>query len=362
MKNKVWVYIHIPFCDVKCKYCRFASIWVIQKPKIEKYFNFLLNEINNPTFKINKKVGLNSVYFWWWNPTSLEPEQIRIILENLKKNYWFKKNIEITLETNPNKITKDNLIYFKNIWINRISIWVQTLNQKSLLEIWRGNKWNIVEALNNIKEIWFINISLDFIIWLPFVKKWEIKKNIEFLLNKYDFIKHISVYMLEDQIPLPNLPLAGEGVYEKDYLGEYIEIKEFLKKRWFFSYEISNFAKPWYECGHNKWYWDHSEILAFWLWAHWYLDWIRYAHSDSFKWYYNNEIIFEEKQTIEDIFLEKLLFWLRTTWIKKNIFSKLNQEKINYFINNWFLKIENNTLKLENKWVLVLDYILGEIV
>ena len=144
----MFVYIHIPFCESKCKYCRFASFWWLQELKINKYVNYLIKEINPPIpnpfpprEKVDKK-SLKTIYFWWWTPSVLKIEQLEEIINliNLKKH----KKVEITLETTPSNLTENNLIWWKNIWINRISIWVQSLNNDTLKEIWRGNKWDIL--------------------------------------------------------------------------------------------------------------------------------------------------------------------------------------------------------------------------
>jgi oxygen-independent coproporphyrinogen-3 oxidase len=388
----MFCYIHIPFCENKCKYCKFASFWVFETEKINKYVNYLCDEITlplssqkntsplTPLLRGEGKKNLKSIYFWWWTPSTLNIEQISKIILTLKQKYTFDKNIEITLESTPNKITKDNLLWWQKLWINRLSIWVQTLNNKSLKEIWRGEKWNIIETLDLIKnksphpnppssgmtrgllpngEGSKINVNLDFIIWLPYVKLWEVKNDIELILDKYKFINHISVYMLEEHY----YPDKWKNLWikEEDYLCEYIDIKKFLKTKWFNSYEISNFAKKWYECKHNKAYWNHSEILAFWLWAHWYLNWYRYENYEDFEWYYNKWIKVKEKLYKNDIFLENIMFGLRTKWLKKEIYNKLNKIKIYNFIKNWYLKIEDELLKIEDKWILVMDYILGEI-
>ncbi len=253
-------------------------------------------------------------------------------------------------------------------------MWVQTLSTKSLDEIWRGNKWDIIQALDLLQERWIDNISLDFIIGLPYVEKWEIKKDIEYILDAYSFIKHISVYLLEeyynedkiietkyDKVTYPD-DWNKLGIKDEDYLAEYREIKKFLKSRWFHSYEISNFSQPWYECKHNQAYWNHSQIVAFWLWAYWYTNWVRYRNSDSFNEYYKREKKVQELSNSEDLFLEKIMFQLRTSGIEQSLYSQLDTNKINLFIKDWYLKEENSVIKLEDKWVLVMDYILKEII
>lgn len=371
-------YIHIPFCESKCKYCRFASTWKFQDLQIKKYINFLLEEIDTspltPLLKGEGNNKLESIYFGWWTPTTLNSDQLDQIIKALENKFWFKKNIEISLESTPSKITKENLEVWKNIWVNRLSIWVQTLNNKALEEIWRGNKGDIIKSLDNIKKVWFDNVSIDFIIWLPYIKKWDIKKDLEYILDNYDFIKHISVYMLEEYY----YPWNWEdiSIKEEDYLWEYEEVVNFLEERWFNRYEVSNFAgKPshqpspyegegvaTYECKHNKAYWNHTNITWFWLAASSFIDNTRLANSDKFEWYYKWEFDYKEKLNKEDIFIEKVMFALRTKWLWLDLVEKLNKEKLEEFIKDWYLKKENDLIKLENKGVLVLDYILSEII
>lgn len=373
--NKTFSYIHIPFCELKCNYCRFASLWVSQKLKIDFYVKNLVSEIKKSPF--DKEI-LNSIYFGWWTPSVLTKENLEEILNTLKNKFWFSEKIEITIESTPNNITKKNLELWKSLWINRLSIWIQTLNHDALKEINRWNKWEIELCLENIKSEWFENVSLDFIIWLPKVKSWEILENIKFLLNKYDFIKHISTYMLEeyynpdkiietkyDNITYPD-SWNKMWIKEDEYLNEYSQIKKYLIWEGFNNYEVSNFWKPWFECNHNKAYWNHKQIYAFWLWAWWLIknnkSITRYLNSDNFSKYYLWEKIFENNLSKNDLFLEKLMFEIRTSGLTESIYSKLNQNKLNYFLENNYMKKESDKIVLTDSWILVMDYILGEIV
>ena len=372
----MYLYIHIPFCESKCKYCRFASLWKFQKIQIEKYVDFILTSPLTPL--LQGEGELKSIYFGWWTPGVLSLDQLDSIISKILTSpptpllWGGEGSIEITLETTPNKITKENLTWWKKIWINRLSIWVQSLNNDTLKEIWRGNKWDVIWALDEIRDHppapslvrrgskKINNISLDFIIWLPHVKKWGVKKDIEFILDNYDFVKHISVYMLEELC----YPWNWEdmSINQDDYLWEYLWIVEFLESRGFHRYEISNFAKPWYECEHNKAYWNHSEVKAIWLWASWYEDRKRYSFSEKMSDFYAWKNIQEEELTSEDIFIEKVMFWLRTSGLDEEIFKKLDKEKIEEFVNQGYLIKQNKKLKLLGKWVLVLDFIMSEII
>lgn len=378
MKNN-YCYIHIPFCSSKCKYCRFASFWWDkQLLKINLYMDKLISDIINTNFSLkNKKI--KSIYFWWWTPSVLSEDNLQKILDTLKQKYTFDKDIEITLESTPITVTKQNLYTWTKLWINRLSIWVQTLNNDSLIEIGRWEKWDILMSLDNIKELFSdklnLNVSVDFIIWLPYVKKWEVVKDIEYLLDNYDFINHMSVYMLEEyynswklendskfqNITYPK-DWKNHWIDESDYLDEYLEINNFLRKKWFTRYEISNFARNKKECKHNKSYWDHSNIIAYWLWAHWFINSVRYNYHEDFSLYYKWWYDYIEFLDKDDIFIEKIMFWLRTKWIDIELLNELNTEKISLFIKDWLLNISKDTLKITDKWILLLDYILSEII
>lgn len=371
-----YCYIHIPFCTSKCKYCRFASFWNIDQLKINLYVEKLIWEIKKSSFNIEEKT-LNSIYFGWWTPSVLKIEQLWDIINALKDKYAFEKDIEISIEATPITITQENLIWWNELWINRLSIWVQSLNTDTLKEIGRWEKWDIINALDNIKHFLSeknidLNISIDFIIGLPYVEKWEVKEDILDILHNNYFVKHISVYMLEEyywewerdskfqKVVYPT-DWKCKWIHENDYLDEYIDIKETLKTKWFNSYEISNFAKQWYECKHNQSYWNHSNILAYWLWAHGFINNTRYSNSEEFLNYYSENAKEYEALYNQQLDIEKLMFWLRTSWIEQELYQNFDTEKISYFVDEWYLQKKSDKIHLSDKWVLLLDYILGEL-
>ncbi len=366
-------YIHIPFCESKCKYCRFASLGSINKILVHKYLAHLVADIKNFKRPVKNADLLNSVYFWGWTPSILEITQLSEILETLQKKFWFKKNIEITLETTPKNITSKNLLSWKILGINRISMGIQTLNNTALKEIKRDPKETIFSALEHLKNSKIENISVDFIIWLPYVEPWETLQDIKYILENYDFIKHISVYMLEDyyvwneddsifeKITYPE-NWKNLWLEEEFFSKEYSEIKAYLEKSWFYRYELSNFSKSGYECKHNKSYWDHSENVGFWLGSHSFVNNTRYAYKDDFLWYYKWELEYEEHLNEREIFLEEVMFWMRTKWLSKEIYAKFNQEKINNFLQMWYINIENDILSINDANIPIMDRIISEII
>ncbi len=367
-------YIHIPFCESKCKYCRFASLGSVNKLLVKTYLVHLIKDIQN--FKRpdwNSSGLLNSIYFWWWTPSILNESELKTLTDTLQNKFWFEKEIEITLETTPKNITNENIISWENLWINRLSIWLQTLNDISLENIGREKKDIILRWLELLKNSKIQNISVDFIIGLPYVKKWEILENIKFIVSSYTFITHISVYMLEDYYVWDRdwnhfdqiiYPKDRENLWlkEEEYQDEYLEIKRYLDSIWFERYELSNFSKSWYECKHNQSYWNHSEIVWFWLGSHSFINNMRYAYKDDFVWYYSWKFEYQEVLKDNDIFLEMVLFWLRTSGLQKNIYQKLDQKKINDFLSNWYMQLHNGKLIVSDLWMSLMDKIMVEII
>ncbi len=362
-------YVHIPFCESKCKYCRFASLGGVNYTQVDFYVASLIANIKE--FSHIKK-SLKSVYFGGGTPWILKKNHVEKILQMLQNTFWFEKNIEITLESTPQNLTQENLETWKNLGVNRISFGIQTLNNASLQEIWRTNKETIFQALEHLKNSGIQNISCDFIIGLPYVKRWEILENIKEILERFSFLTHISVYMLEDYYDVEDQAKMYEkityperwehlGIPESEYENEYHEIVIFLEEKWFSRYEISNFAKSWFECKHNQSYWNHSENIGFWLGSHSFVRWKRYAYTQDFIGYYKRKLEYEEILSKEDIFLEKLLFGLRTSWISKEYISNLSQSGIQKCIEENVLEYKENFLILTKKGYPLMDYVLKEI-
>lgn len=352
----MYCYVHIPFCETKCKYCRFASFSNIQKIEVEKYVHFLCNSITSYT---GKKRPLKTLYFWGGTPSTLSSRQLESILKSLKTTFDFSENIEISFEATPQSLTVKNIDTWYSLWINRISSGIQSLNDATLKEIGRTSKEEIFLWLKNLQSSQIQNISVDFIIWLPYVQAWETTEDIQEVLDTFPKIQHVSVYMLEEYY----YPENWEHVSLDDemYLQEYTQAKALLESRGYKRYELSNFAKKWYECQHNQAYWKHKTMVAFGLDAHGYVDGVRYAHENTFKKYYSGKLSYSEKLTDDQKKIEKLMFWLRTSGITKEIVEYLDKEKLEYFIQLWLLKNTKKGIIYQDSATLVLDYILREL-
>jgi len=346
----MYFYIHIPFCKSKCKYCSFASFaWI--DDKIEEYLDFLKKEIRE-FLEENWGEKIESIYFGGGTPSVLTVSQIGDII-SIFREYWNLENTEITLEANPENINEFYAKDLKEIGINRISVWVQSLNNKTLQEIWRSENGVIFEALANLKKVKFENIWVDFIIGLPYIEKWEIKKDIEKIISENGGIKHISLYMLEEWIYPKNW--AEISLKKDDYLEEYELALNFLKEKWFSHYEISNFAKAQAECKHNKSYWNHSNYRGFGLNASSFIGNKRFTNSKSFPNYYAKKLDFEEFLEDKDLKIERIMFGLRTFNLSQDLVE--NKQKLDEFMADWLLEKDWNTIKPTISGIAILDFI-----
>lgn len=276
------VYLHIPFCKSKCKYCSFVSFTA--EEKINDYIPLLINDIK----KYYKNETLKTIYFGGGTPSLLSINQVEKVLNCLN----FSADTEITFEMNPDDAKPDYLKALKDIGINRISMGSQTFDDNVLKLIGRRHSANDTrEAVKNAKNAGFKNINLDLIYGLPDA---DIDKDINEILKLE--IQHISTYGLkieEGSYFYKHLP---QNLPDDDMQADmYLRINEKLENAGYRRYEISNFAYKGYESKHNLNYWNNNEYYGFGTAAHGYINGIRYSNSNDF-----NNIIRETEHKVTD--------------------------------------------------------------
>ncbi len=354
-------YIHIPFCNQKCLYCKFALTPIFDEFKKRRYIEYLKKEIREYFLSKKDTNQAKTIYFWGWTPSILSHSEIREILEC----FPFYRNIEseITLEFNPEDINREYVKWLIELGINRLSMWVQTLNNQTLTEIHRSDSNNIISALQWTWEaIWNtqnISINIDFILWLPYTLPGEIIESIKKLHHQFPFITHTSVYMLEDE----DYPKhwKSNSITENEMQSEFTAIMDYFDSIKWNHYELSNWARPGYESVHNRAYWDHSNSRGFWLSAASYENKQRWNNSSSFGAYYKWEKENEEILTNEQIEIENIMFGLRTDGFDSTD-SNISTKKIKENIEKWFLKMTSNRVKPTKTWIFILDHIMSELI
>ncbi|MBE6700297.1 MAG: radical SAM family heme chaperone HemW [Ruminococcaceae bacterium] len=275
------LYIHFPFCEKKCAYCNFYS--VCDTSKEEEYIKAIIREIS--AFK-GRNITIDTLYFGGGTPSLMKGESVRGIIDAVKESFVLLKDSEITLELNPVSLKDENkLSDFKNAGINRLSIGVQSFNDRELLALSRGHSAKEAEStIERARLAGFDNISVDLMFGIPYqtVESFE-----ETLLKALSLnVNHVSLYALsiEEKTVFGVKEKRGVdlGLPDEDTLCEmYFTACEILKKNGFEHYEISNFAKENFRSRHNEKYWKSLEYIGIGASAHSYFENTRYSFSDS---------------------------------------------------------------------------------
>ena len=255
------IYIHIPFCVKKCSYCDFVSFCSDEKTW-EQYTNAVVCEIENKKIENPKKV--TTIYIGGGTPSLIPENYIVKIINTVKSRFKIEESAEITIEVNPGTVTEKKLVAYKNVGINRISIGLQSAEDRILKLIGRiHNYQTFLSTYNLTRNIGFENINVDLMLAIPTQTKGELLNT----LNKVIELKpnHISLYSLivEENTEIKKALEVGnlEYVDEKVEREMYWKTKRILEKNGYFHYEISNFAKRGFESRHNMDCWNKEEYI-----------------------------------------------------------------------------------------------------
>ena len=374
--NRISIYIHWPFCNVKCPYCDFntykeqkidKTLWQNAYIKAIKYYSNLLG-----------KRPVETIFFGGGTPSLIPLSVITNIIEEIDKSFSILTNSEISIEVNPCSTTNTKMIAWKNAGINRISIGIQSLRDKSLKFLGRLHSAN--DAINTIENAkkYFSNISLDMIYALPeqSIHQWEVEL-LEMISLKPN---HCSLYQLTIK---NNTPFSIAVKNKKFHMPEdnlsrdlYLITHEIMKNYFFNQYEVSNYSKINYQCRHNMTYWKCGDYLGIGPGAHG-----RYTISNSKKRYATLDasglhewfkitsdtgcgVLQLELLTPQEKNLEKIFMGMR---INDGIPFKLINKKNSYlkqFLDNKLISLnkEQGLISATPKGMVILDYIIEKLI
>ena len=305
--NEISIYVHIPFCERKCSYCAFNS-FCAKNDLIDEYIDSLCDEIRER--KCDKIV--KTIYIGGGTPSILSVEQLSNVVRAIFDNFKVDPYAEFTIEANPNSITEEKLRAYKDLKINRISIGVQSLSDKSLKKIGRlHDKKTALEKIDLAKK-YFNNVSADLIVGLEGESGKDLKSYAKQLLAHK--VKHISCYLLE---VYPQTKM-GQMVKQKKYfplsddeqIDTFNKLSNYLVDNKMMRYEISNFAFDGFESKHNLNYWKRGEYLGFGISAHSFEGNRRYKNAETFEEYKKRQTS-EEILTNQEICEEEIMLSLR---------------------------------------------------
>ena len=344
------LYIHIPFCNKICDYCDFTKLQYFRNFAVS-YLKALKDELKS--YKIK---NLKTIYVGGGTPTALEDD---LFLELLEMIDPYKEGvIEYTFEANPESLSLDKIKMLKEHGVNRISLGVQTTNDKILQAVNRDHTFEQVKtAVKNLKDNGIDNINVDLILGLPHSSKKILKEDLRNVLSLD--IKHISCYGLTVN---PHTALFNKGFKEpeSDVLRDfYDEVEQTLKENGFVHYEVSNWAKPGYQSEHNLTYWRNEEYYGCGLGASGYIKDIRYKNAVNLAQYLKRSYVYEkEKVSPKDKITYQIMLNLRTIEGLDMSFVKGKELVVDELVTQGLLTYEHNKLIPTYEGMMILDQII----
>ena len=380
--NNLGLYVHWPFCILKCPYCDFNSHKIINYEE-DDWLNAYISQIdyfheylsNNSI----KKEKLSSIFFGGGTPSLMKPGFISKIINHASQVFNLKKNIEITLEANPSSLEFQNMKDFKKAGINRISLGVQSLNDKDLKFLGRIHKIIDIKKTLEIVMNTFDNVSVDLIYGLQDQKLITWEKQLDQFLTEFK-LQHISAYQLTIEKGTKFYKLYKENVFkslsEKTQGLFYETTKSIIQNHNFYQYEVSNFAKNNFKSIHNQLYWKSDNWIGIGpgavsrLWDNKYNRYQIDNYKKPTSWLQNilkhnklkkieiispnisdHEILMMGLRLVEGVRVNKLY---DQNIIKKDNVDNLFKKKI--------LKIKDKKIHVDTKYFITLDGIINQII
>ncbi len=296
------IYIHIPFCIKKCYYCDFLSAPAENRVQ-EEYLNALREEIYTAA-KNYTEYTVQTVFIGGGTPTAVKAEAICELLSVIKTSYSLAEDAEISIESNPGTVTKQALVQYKNAGINRLSIGLQSAQDKELRLLGRIHDYrDFLETYRMAVEVGFTDINIDLMAALPGQKAVDYEDTLKKVIALSPRPTHISAYSLiiEEGTVFYNLygaerdAMAHTGETQAHLPSEeeerrmYLLTNQILKAADYHRYEISNYSLPGYECRHNKVYWQRGDYIGFGLGASSMAEDNRFENTKDLQTYLHNK-------------------------------------------------------------------------
>ena len=260
------LYVHIPFCASICNYCNFNR-GLFDAGLKDQYLEALRTEIR----RAGDGAPADTIFFGGGTPSLLAPSEIGSIIETLRDAFDVARDVEVTLEANPETVTGESLAGYRDAGVNRVSFGVQSFRDDELVRLGRRHSAERARgAVQMARAAGFDNLSLDLMMWLP-------QQSVDTWLQSVDALidvgpEHASLYLLEIY---PNAPLRDEMARgnwslapDDDAADMYDRAMDGLEAAGYQQYEISNVARPGRESRHNLKYWTDGDWLGFGCGAH----------------------------------------------------------------------------------------------
>ena len=336
MKKELEIYIHIPFCVQKCKYCDFLSGSGSAETK-DRYMEALCQEIRIRSSEY-QEYHISSIFIGGGTPTCVDPKWIEKMMRLIMESFHVDPDAEISMEMNPGTVDRQALEIYHKSGINRLSMGLQSARAEELMILGRIHSYEqFLEAYFTAREIGFLNINVDLMSGLPMQTTADYMESLEKVTSLIPPPDHISAYSLiiEEGTPF------GEA-YEKKQLQlpdeetdrEMYEVtREFLAQKGYERYEISNYAKKGYACRHNVGYWQRKNYIGFGIGAASLVENVRFSNDNKLSDYISEPLgcrINVEKLSVQEQMEETMFLGLRMAeGVSKNHFQVLYGRTMN---------------------------------
>lgn len=329
MDKKLGLYVHIPFCEKKCHYCDFLT-FTDQDGKIIDYVDYLIKEIE---MYRDEKYILDTIYIGGGTPSYLDSDLMSKVIKQIKDVFILDQNCEITIEMNPESVTRKKIRSYLENGINRFSMGVQSFDNQVLRIMGRiHRKETVFEKIQIMKELGCKNMSIDLMMANPKQDIEVLKKDLEIALSLD--INHISYYSLILKERTHFEWWVNEGKFElfdpKEEREMYHLVTSTLKNNGYHQYEISSFAKDGYESIHNQKYWNLKNYLGVGMGASANIDLVRTTNTRRFDKYFkmidNIEFPIEEKEILNLDSREKEYLMLNLRMLKGFSIKDINEK------------------------------------
>ncbi|HCT92023.1 MAG TPA: oxygen-independent coproporphyrinogen III oxidase [Lachnospiraceae bacterium] len=372
MEIHMEIYVHIPFCLRKCRYCDFLSFPCGGKERA-RYLSALGQEIAC-CGRGRAEGAVTSIYFGGGTPSLLSDEQMGYLMGCVKRQFSLTPDAEITMEANPGTLTASRLAGYRRAGINRLSIGCQSVHDSELSALGRIHRYgDFRESYHMAREAGFANINVDLMYGLPGQTAASWRQSLETVCALGP--EHVSAYSLIVEAGTPfadmDLDLPDEDA-ERQMAADAVEI---LADHGYTRYEISNFARPGFTCCHNIGYWDGTPYISFGLGASSYMGQTRWRNTRSMENYLKNvsspaclrrdvEIL-----TIENRMEEFMFLGLRmTAGVSRSEFAKrfgvsMNEvygEKIEHFVREKLLTNSGDRVFLTERGLDLANVVMAE--
>lgn len=378
-KQRLGLYIHIPFCKSKCAYCDFYSYVPNDEAVYERYVNALISHMESYR-KGCEHYAPDTVFIGGGTPTALPLPLLLQVINGVKKNFRLTKRAEITLEANPATVDLKALKRLRRAGVNRLSLGLQSADNGELKTLSRLHSRRDFEKVFREARLAKIgNINVDLMFGIP-------GQTVESMLRTLNYVtrlgpEHISFYNLkiEEGTPFWKMRETLDLPDEDTEYNMYMTAVKFLASRGYAQYEISNFAKPGYQCMHNIKYWNCDEYLGLGPAAHSFFNGNRFSFCKDINRYMcsleNSDAHIRITDTTEELMTKERLgeyvmlrFRLSEGISTKDFFRLFGKDfdamygaKLTRYINGGFVIHEGNRYFLTPKGMFVSNFILSDI-